>query len=198
MKQAITIIVVFLLGIGVGIGVDKFVLSDSGEKYTAVTIEESIKEISDLSVLELDYTEQENWDGGSKKFLGKNVPFTAKSMQLIFSGKVKAGPNLENMKVEAEGNNISVTLPHSEILSHEIDENSIQLLSVKDGVFNRVTPDNNNEVRKQAKEAKEKKILESDFLEQADEKAVAQIEGFLKTAYPDAKVSVAFEEKAGE
>ena len=37
MKQAITIIVVFLLGIGVGIGVDRYVLKDGGT-FTAPEI----------------------------------------------------------------------------------------------------------------------------------------------------------------
>lgn len=190
MKQAITIIVVFLLGIGVGIGADRFLLQNSGEKYSAVTIENSIKDISELAVLELDYTEQENWDGEAKQIFGKDIPFTDKSVQLIYSGKVKAGPDLNKMKVDVSGKKIAVVLPHSEILSHEIDENSIILQSVKNGIFNRVTPDNMNEVRKQAKESKEARILESDFLTQADTRAISQTENFLKAAYPDAEISV--------
>ena len=189
MKQAITIIVVFVLGVSVGIGIDKQLLTKQ-ETYTAVSIEENIKEISELSVLGLDYTEQENWDGEAKTFLGKNIPFTSKSMLLLYSGVVKAGPNLDKMQVASEGNFISVTLPHSDILSHEIDEDSIQVLSIKNGLFNRVTPENMNEIRKTAKEGKEKQIRESDFLSQADKRAVEQIRQFLQTAYPDADVKV--------
>ena len=190
MKQAITIIVVFALGVGIGIGVDRFVLQETGEKYTAVTIEDSVKEISELAVLENDYTDQENWDGEAKQILGKDIPFTSKSVQLVYSGKVKAGPDMNKVKAAVDGKNISVVLPPSEILSHEIDEDSIMLVSVKNGIFNRVTPENMNEVRKKAKESKEARILESDFLDQADEKAVNQVETFLKTAYPSAEVSV--------
>ena len=190
MKQAITIIVVFLLGIGVGIGVDKYVLKDGGEKYTAVTIEDSVKDIAELAVLENDYTDQENWDGEAKQILGKDIPFTSKSVQLVYSGVIKAGPDMNKVKADVNGKTINVVLPHSKILSHEINEDSIVLVNVKNGIFNRVTPDNMNEVRKKAKESKEKRILESDFLDQADEKAVNQVETFLKSAYADAEVNV--------
>jgi predicted transcriptional regulator YheO len=97
---------------------------------------------------------------------------------------------MNKAKAGVDGKSINVVLPHSEILSHEIDEGSIMLVSVKNGIFNRVTPDNMNEVRKKAKESKEKRILESDFLEQADKKAVNQVETFLKSAYADAEVNV--------
>ncbi|MBR2674041.1 MAG: DUF4230 domain-containing protein [Mogibacterium sp.] len=189
MKQLITIIVVFALGVGVGIGVDRYVLTEK-ETYTAATIEANIKDISELAVLEMSYTEQENWDGEAKKLLGRDIPFTSKSMQLLYSGVVKAGPNLDNLKVETDGSSISVLLPRSDLISHEIDEDSIKILSIKNGIFNTVTPDNMNEVRKTAKEGKEKMIRESDFLNQADGKAVEKIKQFLQAAYPNAEIKV--------
>lgn len=190
MKSVLAFVIALVVGVGLGIVIDRTVLNGSGDEFSAVTIEEKIKEVSELSVLEMDYTAQEDWKGEAKKVFGKEIPLTSKSMQLIFSGIVKAGPNLEEMNIEAGENDISVTLPHSDILSHEIDEDSIQIQYVKNGVFNRVTPKNMNEVRKKAKETKEKEIRDSDFLKQADDKSVEQIKSFLETAYPDATVTV--------
>ena len=190
MKNVLACLIALVVGVGLGIVVDRTVLSGSGDKYDSVTIEEEIKEISELSVLELDYTAQEDWKGEAKKIFGKNIPLTSKSMQLIFSGIVKAGPDLEKMEINAGEGNISVTIPHSDILSHEIDEDSIKIQYIKNGAFNKVTPQNMNEVRKKAKETKEKEIRDGDFLKQADDKGVEQIKAYLTTAYPDATVNV--------
>ena len=190
MKNVLACLIALVVGVGLGIVVDRTILKGSGDEYNSVTLEEEIKEISELSVLELDYTDQEDWKGEAKKIFGKDIPFTDKSMQLIFSGVVKAGPDLEKMEINADKGNISVAIPHSDILSHEIDENSIKIQYVNNGVFNRITPQNMNEVRKKAKETKEKKIRDGDFLKQADDKAVERIRSYLETAYPDATVSV--------
>ena len=190
MKNVLACIIALIVGVGIGIVVDRTVLSKSGSEYSSVTIEEQISEISELAVLEIEYTDQEDWKGEAKKVFGKEVPFTSKSMQLIFSGKVKAGPDLENMKVDASEGSISVAIPHSDILSHEIDEESIRIQYINNGVFNRVTPQNMNDVRKKAKETKEKQIRKGNFLKEADDKSVEQIKSFLRTAYPDAEVTV--------
>ena len=190
MKNVLACIIALIVGVGIGIVVDRTVLSKSGSEYSSVTIEEHIREISELAVLEIEYTDQEDWKGEAKKVFGKEVPFTSKSMQLIFSGKVKAGPDLENMKVDASEGSISVAIPHSDILSHEIDEESIRIQYINNGVFNRVTPQNMNDVRKKAKETKEKQIRKGNFLKEADDKSVEQIKSFLRTAYPDAEVTV--------
>ena len=72
----------------------------------------------------------------------------------------------------------------------EIDEDSIQIIYVKNGIFNSVTPENTNDLRKQTKKAKEKSILESDMLDQADENAISQITTLLNSVYPDLDVEV--------
>ena len=190
MKSVLACIIALVVGIGAGIVIDRTVLSGTGVEYSVVTIENQIKDASELSVLEMDYTDQIEWKGEAKKIFGKNIPLTSKSMQLIFSGIVKAGPNLEKMKVDTDGTNITVTIPRSDILSHEIDEESIKLQYVKNGIFNTVTPQNMNEVRKEAKAKKDKEIRDSDFLDRADEAAIEKLADYLKMAYPDAEVNV--------
>ena len=94
--------------------------------------------------------------------------------------------------VDEKSQAINVLLPHSKILSHEIDEDSIVLEVEKNGIFNRIKPDNVNEVRKTGKANKEKKVLETDFLIEVDKKASDQVYTFLSAAYPQATINVAF------
>ena len=118
--------------------------------------------------------------------------YAATDMKIQYSGVVKMGPNMENMKLKLDNaaKKLTVRIPHSEILSHEIDEDSIQIIYIKNGVFNSVTPENTNQLRKDTKAKKEKSIKESGSLEQADQKAVEQITTFLNTVYPDLEVEV--------
>ena len=192
--RVLAVILALALGIGGGIALDRFVLENGEEEYNTVTIEDKVTEIAEMAALKESYTAQQEYKGEAKQIFGKDIPFTSKEMQLIFSGEIKAGPNMEkaNIKVDPDKETITVILPHSEILSHEIDEDSIQLQGIKNGLFNRVTPENTNEVRKTGKEGKEKEVLKTDFLEQADQKAVSQLTTFLQAAYPKATIKVEF------
>ena len=49
---------------------------------------------------------------------------------------------------------------------------------------------NINKLRKETKAKKEKAIMDSDYLDQADENAVKQITTFLKSVYPNLNVEV--------
>lgn len=185
----IAIIAALVLGFFAGILYDHFL----DNAYDVEELEQRLVEVSELATLECEYTDQGTYTGDAKTILGFKLPFTSKSMQIQYSGKVKAGPVLkDNMEIalDESAGKISVKIPHSQILSHEVDEDSLKIIYVKNGVFNSVTPEDTNTLRKETKKKKEESILKSDFLEQADAKAVEQITTFLKTACPDLEVSV--------
>lgn len=171
---------------------------DQGEHYDPVAIEEKIVEISELATFECNYTDSDTYKGDPKKILGFALPLTAKEMMICCSGTVKMGPDIQgnlNVDLDEDAQRLVVTIPHSEILSHEVDEESVKIMYVKNGVFNSVTPQNVNDLRKKMKEREERHIKEeTDYLEQADNKAVEQISTFLNTAYPDLEVEVTFNE----
>ena len=162
--------------------------------YDMDMLKEQITEISEMATLEYRYSGKATYDGGSLTLFGKNVPFTAKSMIVYYEGIVKLGSDLSGIEIEpgSEKNQIVVTIPHSKILSHEIDEDTWEVLDVKNGLFNKVTLEDNGEFVKAQKKAREKEINKGDLPSQADEKMVSQLTGFLQMAYPDIQVEVKF------
>lgn len=192
-STVIAVILALAIGAGAGYGVDHYVINKPVDsKVTLETVSEKFSDIYELATYQLDYEDNAAYEGDPRTLFGKNVPFTKKSMRIHFAGTIKAGPNMEksDIKVNEEGNEIKITVPHSEILSHEIDEDSIYILEVKNGLFNRIDLDNNNEARKQAKEQKEENVLATDFLDKADANAIKVITDSIQTAFPEAKVTV--------
>ena len=158
-------------------------------------IETQITEISELASLEYRYKGDATYDGGAKKALGINIPFTSKSMMVYYEGIVKIVTDLSMVDIEldVEAETIHVKVPRSKILSHEIDMDSWEVLDVKNGLFNSVTPEDNAEFVKTQKTNMEKEINESDLLDQADEKTKNQLVSFINITYPDLEVTVEIE-----
>ena len=193
MKKFLAILITIIIALIVGFACGVYYSSNYSDDYDSEEIEQKIVEISELATLQNTYTDEGTFNGDAKKVLGYDIPFTKKAMQIRYSGTIKMGPELQdNMTVDLDksANKATVTIPHSQILSHEIDEDSIQIIYVKNGIFNSVTPENTNDLRKQTKKAKEKSILESDMLDQADENAISQITTLLNSVYPDLDVEV--------
>lgn len=195
MKKFLAILITIIISLVVGFAGGVYYASNHGDHYTAEDIEEKVVEISELATLQFDYTEEGTYKGDAKKVLGHDIPFTKKSMQIQYSGTVKMGPALQDrMKVDLDqaAKKVTITIPHSEILSHEVNEDSIKIIYVKNGIFNSVTPENTNQLRKDMKAEKEKSIKSGDYLKEADENAVKQITQFLNTVYPDLDATVEF------
>ena len=195
-KIIVTVLVIaaFVGGAAAGDMLDFDFLPLDKATYDMDILKEQITEISEMATLEYRYSGKATYDGGSLQLFGKNVPFTAKSMIVYYEGIVKLGSDLSGIEIEpgAEKNQIVVTIPHSKILSHEIDENTWEVLDVKNGLFNRVTLEDNGEFVKEQKKAREKEINKGDLPDQADEKMVSQLTNFLTMAYPDIQVEVKF------
>lgn len=195
-KIIVTVLVIaaFVGGAALGDLLDLDMLPLDKAVYDMDMLKEQITEISEMATLEYRYSGKATYDGGSLKLLGKNIPFTAKSMVVYYEGIVKLGSDLSGINIEpgSEKNQIVVTIPHSKILSHEIDEDTWEVLDVKNGLFNKVTLEDNGEFVKAQKKAREKEINEGDLPAQAEEKMVSQLTNFLQMAYPEIQVEVKF------
>ena len=194
---AITVIfIIFLIGVVIGDYLDLDFLSKDEPKYDSTLIETQITEISELATLEYRYKGNAEYDGGAKKALGISIPFTSKSMLVYYEGIVKIGTDFSTIDVDldAEAETLKVKVPHSKILSHEIDMDSFEVLDVKNGLFNSVTPEDNAEFIKVQKNNMEKDIMEGELLAEADEKTKSQVVSFVQVTYPDLEVTVDFAE----
>lgn len=70
-----------------------------------------------------------------KQLFGKNIPFTTKSFIAKWDGIIKAGVDIGKVTVDVNNleKEIMIHIPKAQIISHEIDSNSIETLDQKNG-----------------------------------------------------------------
>ena len=93
----------------------------SEPKITSTALTQQLQEVSDLAVMEYNYTKVGKFEN-SLTLNGWNIPLTKKSFLLTYAGQLKAGVRMEQAEVDVKGNTITVLLPEVEILSNIIDE----------------------------------------------------------------------------
>ena len=159
-------------------------LSDPTAKYTVATrevmidlIKSEIKDIGELATIEYLYTDAGKFED-PKQLFGIDVPFTTKSFIAKWDGIIKAGVKVDEIIVEINDakKEIVVHMPNAEILSHEIDNDSIETLDEKDGLFNPVKVDDVRKFDADSKEVMEKRAIENGILDKAFENAKEIIE----------------------
>ena len=136
----------------------------SGEKPTVMTsdlLSQQINEISELATVEYNYTNMGKFENQAT-FYGWTVPFTTKSFIISYDGKIKAGIDMSIVEVKLSGKKITVTVPKAKILSHEIDEKSIEVFDEK--------------------EKMETNVKEKGLIEEAQKKAETTIKTFITSS----------------
>lgn len=159
-------------------------LSDPIATYTLATkevtidlIKSEIRDIGEIATIEYLYTDAGKFEN-PKQLLGLNLPFTTKSFIAKWDGIIKAGVQIDKIIVEINDVNkeIIVHMPKSVILSHEIEEESIETLDEKAGLFNPVKVSDVREFDKVSKEAMEERAIENGILDKASKNAKEIIE----------------------
>lgn len=137
-------------------------------------IESKIRDIGELATVEYLYTDAGKFEDPAVMF-GKEIPFsfTTKSFILKWDGVIKAGIEIDKVTVELDEPNkeIIVHIPKAKILSHEIDDDSIETLDEKNGLFNPIKIDDIREFDVISKDAMEQRAIESGLLDKALENA---------------------------
>ena len=121
----------------------------------------------------------------SNDFYGVVIPFTTKKFILTYDGEIKAGVDLSQAEVQVGGTQVTVTLPTAQILSHEIDEGSIEVFDEKNSIFNPFTVEDFSSFQADQKAEMEQKALERGLLEQAAESARKSALALLLSALPE-------------
>ncbi len=147
-------------------------------------ITSEIRDIGELATIEYLYTDAGKFEDPAKVF-GKEIPFsfTTKSFIAKWDGIIKIGVNVDEITVEVRDYNkeIVVHIPEAVILSHEIDEESIETLDEKNGLFNSIKVDDIREFDAISKEAMEQRAIENGLLDKAYENAKAIIYKLIDT-----------------
>lgn len=137
-------------------------------------INSNIQAIGELATIEYMYTDAGKFEDPAELF-GKDIPFsfTTKSFIAKWDGTIKAGIDINQVKAEENKSTkeIIVHIPKAKILSHEIDEDSIETLDQNDGLFNPVKVEDVREFDAVSKENMEKKAIENGILDKAFDNA---------------------------
>lgn len=149
---------------------------------TTDQLEEQINSIGELATLKYIYTNASRKEGSLTWLWGWTLPFSDSSLLVTYDGMIKAGIDLKEVTfaVNESDRTITVTLPKSRILDNNIPQETINVLEVKDGLFNPVTFTDYNQFISEEKKVMETRAIDLGVLTDADKEAKAIVEGFLK------------------
>ena len=150
----------------------------------AVVLQNQLTEIRELATVTYAYTNMAQFER-SNDFYGVKVPFTTKSFILTYDGTIKAGVDLDGAAVDVSGTAVTITLPEARILSHGIDEDSVEVFDEKTSIFNPFTVEDFTSFQADQKAAMEERALSRGLLEEARSKAVSSVKQLLAAALPD-------------
>lgn len=156
----------------------------SGEEPTKMTsdlLSQQIQSISELATVEYSYTNMGKFENQAT-FYGWNVPFTTKSFIISYDGKIKAGIDMSQVEVKINNKKIIVNVPQAKILSHEIDEKSIEVFDETHNIFNQISITDYNQFALDQKVNMENKVLEKGLIQEAQDKAQSSIQTFIQSS----------------
>lgn len=139
-------------------------------ELSAVVVQNQLQRVSQLATARYGYTNMGQFEQ-SNDFYGVKIPFTTKRFIVSYEGSILAGVDLAAAKVELESGRLAVTLPAAEILSHEIDEDSLEIFDETKNIFNPITLEDYNGFQHDQKGKMEEKAADGGLLTQAEEQA---------------------------
>lgn len=144
------------------------VVSQVNPKIELDLIYSEIHSISELATMEYLFTDAAEFSD-SRQIKNWNIPFTEKSFILKWDGVIKAGVKLDLVAIDVleEEMKLVVSVPAAEILSYQINSDSVQLLNEKDNIFNNITVDDKIKFDAATEEAMKQRAIENGLLDKA-------------------------------
>lgn len=146
-------------------------------------LEEQISSLSELVTTKYFYRNATQKDDDKTWLWGWTMPFSDTSLLATYDGTITTSIDLKNIRFNVNQQNrvITVTMPKSKIFDHNIPQETINVLSVKDNLFNKITFNDYNKFISAEKGVMEEVAIERGLLTQADEDARNVVEAFVKT-----------------
>lgn len=148
--------------------------SGNNQKMSAIVLENRLAEVSELASITYSYTNMAEFEN-SKDFYGMTLPFTTKGFILTYDGEIKAGIDLSEAQVNMNGKEVTITLPKAKVLSHEINEDSIEVFDETTSIFNSFKIEDYQAFCSDQKKEMEAKAEKKGLLKEAHTKAIKSI-----------------------
>lgn len=147
---------------------------------TSDLLGQQLRSVQELVSVEYHYTNMGKFEN-QLDFYGWKVPFTTKSFLVSYDGVIKAGVDLSGAEVDVDvvRKAVTITLPESKILSHEIPEDSLQVFDETRNIFNPITIEDYTGFTRDQKAEVEQKAIDEGLLTDAAEKARGAVETFV-------------------
>ena len=107
------------------------------------------------------------------------LPFTTKSFIVAYDGTIIAGVDLTQAKVTITDQKVTISLPAPQILSHEVDPNSLEVFDETTSIFNPITIEDYTGFQADQQGVMEEKAIQSGLLTQAKDQAETAIGGLI-------------------
>lgn len=159
-------------------------------------LEQKLQSIQELATTRYQYTNMGKFEEQTD-FYGWKVPLTKKSFIVAYDGTIKAGVDMSLASVSADREKIVVTLPKAKILSHEIDDKSIEVFDETKNIFNPISLTDYTGFSIDQKGKMEEKATQSGLLEQAQiqtEEAIYQLLSFAQEQDSGKEILIEFQE----
>lgn len=170
----IIIIIVIALCFWGGIRLGKMLYGRSiTEQKTQITdtlLYQQLAQENELSTVRYFYTDMGKYEN-SIQVGDTNIPFTKKSFIISYDGIIKAGIDMDKVTLHLDGKKIMITIPKAEILSHEIEEDSVQVYDEKYSIFNGLSAEDVMNFQQQQKQEIEQRAISNGILKEAEENA---------------------------
>lgn len=189
---AIALAIILIVTASYFVGMYKGKLSGQPQ-ITSSILEEQIQSVRELTTIKYHYTSVGSFENQSE-FYGIKIPLTLKKFIVSYDGEINAGVVLSDIKVSLDEDTIRVKLPPAQILSHEIDEDSLKIFDEKASIFNPLQLGDYSSFRIDQMAEMENKAKEKGLLVEAEEDAKKAVEDILKI-YPEVeeKYKIIFE-----
>ena len=185
-KKAIGgVIAIIVLVIAIFFAGVHYASGSNNDKITSTTIKNQLTEINELALYSYDYSKVGKFSN-KLSFNGGKIPLTQKTFIITYDGSIKAGIDLKQAKISIDNEQLNITLPAAKILSHEIDEKSIEVYDESSNIFNQISINDYKSFATKEKKKNEKEAISNGILEKSKTKAEQTLTTYLQ-AIPEIK-----------
>ena len=176
LPRVLGILVVILLAAAVSLGA-KTVLSADGR-----TARLGFEDIGELATQSAYCTEVEVTEA-SRELFGVTIPFTQSKYIYSYDVVIKAGLTFADITWQEENGTIRITLPEIQVLSSEIDLDSLKVYHEDESLFRPITLEENNAALADLKARAEEDAIAHGLLDAARDNARQILTGFFAQQY---------------
>ena len=155
---------------------------DTVPEISRETLEAQINSLSELVTKKYMYRNATKQEEGKDWLFGATMPFSDTKFVAMYDGVVTAGIDLSEVTISVNQSKkqITVTLPPSKIFDHNIPQETINVLEVKNNLFNSVSFNDYNRFISAEKSTMEQTAIGQGILEEATKEAKAVLKTFLE------------------